>query len=92
MAVEAGIPAWVGGMLESGVGAGICAALGTLPGFTYPADVFPSERFYTEDITDKWVIQDEDCNVVLDESPGVGFDPVPERLDAVTVCREVFGS
>ncbi len=90
MARDAGMPAWVGGMLESGVGAGICAALGTLPGFTYPADVFPSSKFYAEDITDRSVEQDENCNVVLDETPGVGFDPVQERLDAVTAMREVI--
>ena len=90
MAVEAGIEAWVGGMLESGVGAGICAALGTLPGFTYPADVFPSRKFYQEDITEPWLEQDEDGCVVLDETPGVGFEPVPERLEAVTVRRDEF--
>ncbi len=90
MARNEGMEAWVGGMLESGVGAGICAALGTLPGFTYPADVFPSSKFYTEDITERWVEQNENCCVVLDETPGVGFDPVVERLDAVTLCREVF--
>ena len=89
MARDAGVDAWVGGMLESGVGAGICAALGTLPGFNYPADVFPSSKFYVEDITDRWIEQDEDCNVVLDETPGVGFDPVPERLEKVTVMRAV---
>ena len=48
-------------------------------------------RLYAEDITDRWVAQDENCNVVLDDTPGVGFDPVPERLDAVTAMREVFG-
>ena len=89
MARDAGIDAWVGGMLESGVGAGICAALGTLPGFNYPADVFPSRKFYVEDITDRWIEQDENCNVVLDETPGVGFDPVPERLEKVTVMRAI---
>ena len=89
MSRDAGMDAWVGGMLESGVGAGICAALGTLPGFNYPADVFPSRKFYVEDITDRWVEQDENCNVVLDETPGVGFDPVPERLEKVTVMRAV---
>lgn len=91
MARDAGIDAWVGGMLESGVGAGICSALGTLPGFTYPADIFPSSRFYTEDITEPWIEQDEGCRVVLSETPGVGFDPVPERLDAVTVQQARFG-
>ena len=92
MARDAGMEAWVGGMLESGVGAGICAALGTLPGFTYPADVFPSSKFYTQDITERWVEQDEDCNVVLDETPGVGFDPVPERLEKVTGMRANIGA
>ena len=92
LARDAGMDAWVGGMLESGVGAGICAALGTLPGFTYPADVFPSSRFYVEDITDRWVEQDENCNVVLDETPGVGFDPVPERLEKVTVMKAIIES
>ncbi|MDP6779871.1 MAG: o-succinylbenzoate synthase [Candidatus Latescibacteria bacterium] len=90
MARNAGMDAWVGGMLESGVGAGICAALGTLPGFNYPADVFPSSRFYTEDIADRWIEQDENCCVVLDDTPGVGFEPVPERLEAVTRSREVI--
>ena len=90
MARDAGIEAWVGGMLESGVGAGICTALGTLPGFTYPADVFPSSRFYKQDITEPCIKQDEYCRVVLNETPGVGFEPVPERLDAVTLYREVF--
>ncbi len=90
MACDEGMEAWVGGMLESGVGAGICAAVGTLPGFTYPADVFPSSRFYREDITDRWIEQDENNCVVLDETPGVGFEPVPERLDAVTIDRDAF--
>ncbi len=87
MARDAGMDAWVGGMLESGVGAGICAALGTLPGFNYAADVFPSAKFYTEDIANRWIEQDSNCNVVLDETPGVGFEPVPERLEKVTVRK-----
>ncbi|MDD5082556.1 MAG: enolase C-terminal domain-like protein, partial [Dehalococcoidales bacterium] len=92
MAREAGIEAWVGGMLESGVGAGICTALATLPGFTYPADVFPSSLFYRQDITEPAIEQDEHHRVVLTDTPGVGFEPVPERLDRVTLYREVFGS
>ena len=48
----AGIPCWVGGMLESAVGASHCVALAMLPNFTYPADIFPSSRFYREDLAD----------------------------------------
>ena len=46
----AGIPVWVGGMLESALGASICIALATLDNFTYPGDLFPSERFYNVDL------------------------------------------
>tara|TARA_Y100000996_G_scaffold172849_1_gene134329 strand:+ start:218 stop:1315 length:1098 start_codon:yes stop_codon:yes gene_type:complete len=47
---NAGIPVWVGGMLESALGASICIALATLNNFTYPGDLFPSNRFYKEDL------------------------------------------
>ena len=47
---EDAVPCWVGGMLESAVGVAHCIALATLPGFTYPADIFPSSRFYRHDL------------------------------------------
>ena len=50
MAKEVGIPVWVGGMLESAVGAAICVELATLDNFTYPGDLFPSSRFYHRDL------------------------------------------
>jgi O-succinylbenzoate synthase len=46
----AGVPVWVGGMLESAVGSAICVELATLPNFVYPGDLFPSSRFYTRDL------------------------------------------
>jgi O-succinylbenzoate synthase len=46
----ANIRCWVGGNLESGVGASVAVALGTLENFTYPADIFPPGRFYQEDL------------------------------------------
>ncbi len=48
---DAGVPVWVGGMLESALGGAICVELATLPNFTYPGDLFPSERFYTRDLS-----------------------------------------
>ena len=50
LAENAGIPVWVGGMLESALGASICISLATLDNFTYPGDLFPSERFYNDDL------------------------------------------
>ena len=48
-----GIPCWVGGMLESATGGAICTALASLPNFTYPADIFPSDRYYHNDLSDQ---------------------------------------
>ena len=39
-------------MLESAVGAAHCIALAMLDHFTYPADIFPSSRFYHEDLAE----------------------------------------
>ena len=49
---DAGVPVWVGGMLESALGGAICVEVATLPNFTYPGDLFPSSRFYTQDLSD----------------------------------------
>ncbi|MBU88581.1 MAG: o-succinylbenzoate synthase [Dehalococcoidia bacterium] len=50
MCFKSGIPVWVGGMLESAVGSAICVELATLPNFSYPGDLFPSDRFYERDL------------------------------------------
>ena len=47
---QAGIPVWIGGMLESALGVAICIELATLDNFTYPGDLFPSSRFYSNDL------------------------------------------
>ena len=50
LARDAGLPCWVGGMIESSTGAAVCAALAMLDNFSYPADIFASSRFYHDDI------------------------------------------
>lgn len=80
-----GIPCWVGGMLESAAGAAQCVALAMLDHFTYPADIFPSSRFYHEDLCDPPLILHRESGVptihAFDQLP----EPVPERLQRLTV-------
>ena len=38
-------------MLESAVGVQICTALAALDGNSYPADIFPSDKFYIQDLS-----------------------------------------
>ena len=46
---RAGIGCWIGGMLESAVGAGICVELAAMSNMVYPSDLFPSAGFIRED-------------------------------------------
>lgn len=83
---QAGIPCWVGGMLESATGAASCVALAMLDNFTYPADIFPSHRFYHEDLSDPPLELTRDA---LGQPAVRAFEtlpePVPDRLHRLTI-------
>lgn len=80
-----GVPCWVGGMLESAVGVAHCIALATLPNFTYPADIFPSSRFYRQDLAEPAVALTGPSKVRALDAPGIGTVPNAERLQRMTV-------
>jgi len=81
-----GVPVWCGGMLETGIGRAANVALAALPDFTLPGDTSASDRYYARDITDPFVL--EDGYVRVPSGPGLGVEPDPEALDAVTVSTE----
>ena len=87
---EAKIGCWVGGMLESAIGARICAALAMLDNFIYPADIFPSARFYREDLgTPPLELTHGDNGqprLALSDAPGIGAEPDTHMLKRF--CRQ----
>ena len=85
MSKSAGVPVWVGGMLESALGGSICIELATLSNFTYPGDLFPSSRFYVQDLCDP-------PNELTDRNTFMPFEkglpePNPERLIKQTIRK-----
>ena len=54
LALSRGIPLWIGGMLDTGVGKAVNVALAALPGATLPGDLPASRRWFVEDVTDPW--------------------------------------
>ncbi|MCR2762976.1 o-succinylbenzoate synthase [Microbacterium sp. zg.B48] len=89
LCVDAGIPVWCGGMLETGIGRAANAALAALPGFTLPGDVSASNRFYARDIvTEPAVLEDGHVRVPTGAGLGVEIDPV--ALEDFTVQREII--
>ena len=87
----AGIPCWVGGMLESSVGSSLCASLAMLENFLYPADIFPSERFYSVDLGQSPL----ELEASQDGIPGIRAptsipDPDEDRLRQWTLSESVI--
>ena len=86
--VEAGVAVWCGGMLETGLGRAANVALASLPGFTLPGDVSASGRFYTQDITAPFVL--DDGHLTVPTGPGVGVELLPDVLASMTTSRETL--
>jgi O-succinylbenzoate synthase len=85
------IPVWCGGMLESGIGRAHNIAMSSLPGFTLPGDVSASKRYWTEDIIDPEVTVTVQGTIHVPQSPGLGYEPNLDRIERVTVRKELFG-
>jgi O-succinylbenzoate synthase len=83
-----GIGAWVGGMLETGLGKAGNIALAALDGFAYTGDFSASERLWADDLTEPFVL--EGGHLTVPDGPGVGVTPRPEMLARVTTSIELL--
>jgi len=88
LCLNEGIPVWCGGMLETGIGRAANVALAALPGFILPGDTSASSRFYHQDITEPFVM--EDGFLVVPTGVGIGREPDIEFLDSITTYKEVI--
>ncbi|MDT7546107.1 MAG: o-succinylbenzoate synthase, partial [Actinomycetota bacterium] len=77
-----GIAVWCGGMLETGIGRAANVALAALPGFTLPGDTSASDRYYRQDITAPFVL--EDGHVRVPTGPGLGVEVDKDVLAELT--------
>jgi len=81
-----GVPVWCGGMLETGIGRAANVALAAMPGFTLPGDTSASSRYYHRDVTAPFELDEGRLSVPT--GPGIGVEPIPAELDAVTEQTE----
>jgi O-succinylbenzoate synthase len=85
-----GVPVWCGGMLETGVGRAANLAVASLPGFTLPADLSASDRYFHRDITSPFVLVDGHLSVP--DGPGIGVHPDADVLAALGATSERVGA
>jgi len=84
--VAANVAARAGGMLETGVGRAVLVALAALPGFTIPGDCSASDRYFDEDVTEPFEL--DDGRIRVPAGPGIGVTPRAEVLARCTIARE----
>jgi O-succinylbenzoate synthase len=86
LCTERGIPVWMGGMLETGLGRAGNVAMAAMPNFTLPGDTSASDRYYHRDITEPFVL--EDGRLKVPTGPGLGVSVDEEYLESITFAKE----
>jgi o-succinylbenzoate synthase len=86
-----GVPWWIGGMFESGMGRRMNTALAALPGPSLPGDLAPPEAYLAADLVGPEARRVDPGTgrllVAVSGVPGLSPEPDPSALDARTVGR-----
>jgi O-succinylbenzoate synthase len=89
LCAEHGLPVWMGGMLETGIGRAGNVAMAAMPNFTLPGDTSASDRYYSRDVTAPFVLRDGRLDVPA--GPGLGVEVDVEFLDSITHWKQTIG-
>jgi len=90
LCAERGLPVWMGGMLETGIGRAGNVAMAAMPNFTLPGDTSASDRYFHRDITAPFVLREGRLDVPA--GPGLGVEVDYEFLDSITHWKQTFGA
>jgi len=89
LCAERGVPVWMGGMLETGIGRAGNVAMAAMPNFTLPGDTSASDRYFHRDITEPFVLRAG--RLAVPTGPGLGVSVDHEYLDSITYWSGTFG-
>ncbi|HEX9364709.1 MAG TPA: o-succinylbenzoate synthase [Candidatus Dormibacteraeota bacterium] len=84
-----GVPVWMGGMLETGIGRAGNVAMAAMENFTLPGDTSASDRYYHRDITEPFVLKEGRLEVPT--GPGLGVSVDEAYLDSITYWSGTLG-
>ena len=86
VAAAHGVPVWCGGMLETGIGRAANVALAALPNFVLPGDTSGSNRYFAQDLTAPFEL--ENGHLRVPTGPGIGVEVLPDVLASVTASTD----
>jgi O-succinylbenzoate synthase len=82
--VEAGISAWVGGMLDLGINRAVNLAVAALDGCDLPGDISATDRYFDRDITEPFVL-DSSGGVAVPQGLGIGVEVDVEAVASYSI-------
>jgi O-succinylbenzoate synthase len=87
-----GIDAWVGGMLDCGIGRAANIALAAHPGATLTGDIAATTRFFTEDICAPFNVSGPSGNgaIAVPVGPGLGVTIDSTALAKLTIRTDIM--
>lgn len=88
LAADSGVGAFVGGMLELGIGRATAACLAAVPGCDLPTDLGPSDAYVSIDVTAP-IESDPRGELRVPHGPGCGRVPDPALLARMTTATAV---
>ncbi|MBU7009838.1 MAG: o-succinylbenzoate synthase [Theionarchaea archaeon] len=89
LCLQNNVPVWAGGMLEFGIGRATNVALASLEGFCLPHDISATSRYYNEDITEPFVLN-EDGTITVPQNPGIGVQVNEDTLEKYTIKKRWY--
>jgi O-succinylbenzoate synthase len=89
LCVERAVPAWCGGMVETGIARAANVALACLPGFSLTGDLAATGRFFETDLTSPLTLR-ADGTIAVPRGPGTGVEVDSRAVDAAATWRRWF--
>lgn len=86
---EKGIPVWIGGMGESGIGGAAQVALASLPDVVLPSDVAGVSDLHAVNLTAPHTLN-PDSTVTVPTGPGLGVEIDEKQVESATLRKETF--
>jgi O-succinylbenzoate synthase len=90
LCMDANIPVWHGGMLETGIGRTFSVAMASLPNFRLPGDVSANDRYFKRDVVTNPFTLNSDSTLTVLDMPGNGAIVDEAYLEEVTVAKVVM--
>ena len=85
-----GIPCWVGGMLETGLGSAMNIELASLSNCIFPNDIHPSHRFFRDDLIDPPLQDNPRGRMQVATGPYLGRMVREDRVQAYTLHKHTI--